>query len=81
MGPNPQFLADLVTFTEEIFNMENLIFCAMIFAGLSRSIMPEVFKSNNNLRGGIHIENHIMENDRILEICKFILENIKIFDR
>ena len=80
MWPNPQFLADLVTFTEEIFNMENLIFCAVIFTGLSRSIMPEVFKSSNNLRGGIHIENHIMENYRTLEICKFVLENIKIFD-
>ena len=35
-----------------------------IFARLSRLIMTEVFKSSNipdsNLRGGIHIENHIM---------------------
>ena len=32
MRPNPQFSADLVTFTEEIFNekMKNFIFCAVI---------------------------------------------------
>ena len=28
MLPNPEFLADLVTFTEEIL-MENFIFCAL----------------------------------------------------
>ena len=29
MWPNPQFPVDLVTFTEEIFNMENFIFSAV----------------------------------------------------
>ena len=38
--------------------------------------MTEVFKSSNipdsNLRGGIHIENHIMWNYRILQIYLFL---------
>ena len=29
MTPNPQFLADSITFTEEILN-ENFIFCAVL---------------------------------------------------
>ena len=31
MWPNPQFNADLVTFTEETFN-EKLVFCAVLAA-------------------------------------------------
>ena len=36
MGPNPELppnpleTADLVTFTEEVFKMENFIFCAVL---------------------------------------------------
>ena len=43
MGPNPQFLADLITFIEKILNGK-LHFCA---ACISLSINPLKFGDNN----------------------------------
>ena len=50
MGPNPQFLADLVTFTEEIL-MENFIFCAVLRpttgqGGLNHLMILSAYKEN-----------------------------------
>ena len=61
MGPNPQFSADLITFTEETLNgklhflcsVENFVLCKKIFyakiniADLTNKLMLEVFLSYN----------------------------------
>ena len=43
MWSNPQFQADFVTFTEEIFNAKNFIFCAVLKTTLHAGGVYKIF--------------------------------------